>query len=130
MGLPLPIFRQVLKWMTPLLLAATPAWADDQATNTVTTALTANTRAASSHLETFPKLERTPDANGAKAKKHWWTRFKLSFTGGPSGKNDTIIQYQGMSSRPWGAIAADPPYMSNSQDLRVHHPGFGIGGSY
>jgi hypothetical protein len=120
----------LLKWMLPLLLAATPAWAEDRSTNAVPAALTVNVQAATPHLNSSAKLERTPDAAGAKAKKHWWTRFKLSFTGGPSGNRDEIIRYQGLSSRPWSAISADPPYMSNSQDLRVHHPGFGIGGSY
>jgi hypothetical protein len=59
----------LFKWMLPLLLAATPAWAEDQATNKVFTALTVTTPAASSHLESSSKLERTPDAAGAKAKK-------------------------------------------------------------
>ena len=130
MGLPLPIFRQALKWMTPLLLAGFPAWAEDPATNTVPAAPAVSVQAATPHLESSSKLEHTPDATGAKSKKHWWSCLTSLFKSNPSGERDNIIQYQGMSSRPWAAISADPPYMSNSQDLRVHHPGFGIGGSY
>ena len=118
----------LLKWMLPLLLVATPAWAEDQATNMVSAVLTVPAQGASSHLESSSKLERTPEATGAKAKKHWWTRFK--FNGGSSGDQDGIMQYRGLSSRPWSAISADPPYMSNWQDCRVHHPSFGLGGSY
>ena len=130
MGLPLPIFRQALQWMMPLILVATPAWAEDQVTNTVPAVPAVSIRAASPHVESSSKLERTPDATAAKAKSHWWTRIKSLFKGGPTNDRNEIIQYQGLSSRPWAAISADPPYMSNSQDLRVHHPGFGIGGSY
>ncbi|MDR3459080.1 MAG: hypothetical protein P4N60_16675 [Verrucomicrobiae bacterium] len=116
--------------MLPLLLAATPAWAQAQPTNMVAAVPTVTAQAAAPHLESSSKLEHNPDATSAPAKKHWWTRFKFLFKGGPSGKPDEIMQYQGLSSRPWSAISADPPYMSNWQDCRVHHPNFGIGGSY
>jgi len=120
----------LLKWMMPLLLAATPAWAEDKATNTDSAEITVNVQASSPQVASSSKLERAPEPTEAKGKKHWWTRFKSVFKGGYSGDRDEILQYQGLSSRPWAAISANPGYMSNWQDCRVHHPNFGIGGSY
>ena len=114
-----------------------PAMAADPATNPPAGTTMATGQTGSSRLTPTVKLEQDKNTSTATTKKHWWNHIKILgfWTPGSKGKgtdgpNDEILQYKGLSSRPWSAISANPGYMSNDMDCRVHHPNFGVGGSY
>lgn len=114
--------------VAPQLCAADPVVSTNLPPSTIGVAL----EVGASHLEVSPGLEFGKEVPSVKAKRHWWNH--LAFFGFGSvkgaGEGDEISQYQGMSSRPWGAISANPPYMSDWQDCRVHDVNFGLVGSH
>ena len=123
------MFSATLKPAVLLLLGsllALPALAADPPTT-----MTADTQRQVRPEPQTPESAPAP----AKTKSHWWNPLNLfkafgaKLTGSKTGAHDDVLQYEGLSSRPWAAISADPPYMSNYMDCRVHHPQFGLFGN-